>query len=83
LCVLLFRKHRRAGWLLLGAAFMTPLFLLFLRIAHGLPVLTYRSYGLSADGMAHLTYRFDIPGYCLVVVLALSLLLRDARRRRG
>ena len=83
LCVLLYRHYRRCGWLVLGGAFMTPLFLLCNRIAHGWPVLTYRQYsGQDPDHAVRVTYHFDIPSYYLVVVLALWLLLRAARKDR-
>ena len=82
LCVVLFRHYRRMGWLVLGAAFLTPFFFASLRLAHGLPFLTYRSYGITPAGSAQVWYRFDIPGFYLIVVVALALLVRDARRGR-
>ena len=83
LAVMLFRHYRYCGWLLLAVAFLSPFGFLLLRFLHGRPLLTYRSYGPAVDGLAQLTYRLEIPGFYIVVVAALLLLLRDARRNKS
>lgn len=82
LAVVLFRHSRSVGWLLLAVAFLSPFAFLLLRLAHGLPLLTYHSYGRAANGALQVTVRYDIPGFYILVVVALFLLLREARRGR-
>jgi hypothetical protein len=82
LCIGLFRLHRQWGWLVLGVAFLWPFGALLLRLAHGMPFLTYRTVGTNHYGVAQLTYHWQFPGFYLVVVVALLLLMRDARRGR-
>jgi hypothetical protein len=82
LAVKLFRHYRHCGWLLLAVAFLSPFGFLLLRFFHGRPLLTYRSYGPVVDGVAQLMYRFEIPGFNMMVVAALLLLIRDARRNK-
>ena len=82
LAVMLFRHYRYCGWLVLAVAFLSPFGFLLLRLLHGRPLLTYRSYGPVVDGVAQLTYRLEIPGFYMVVVAGLLLLIRDARRNK-
>jgi len=82
LAVMLFRQSRHCGWLLLAVAFLSPFGFLLLRMLHGRPLLTYRSYGPVVHGVGQLTYRLEIPGFYMVVVAALLLLIRDARRNK-
>jgi hypothetical protein len=79
-CVVLYRLQRQIGWLILGVAFLWPFGALLLRIVHRLPLLTYRSIGTDHYGVAQLTYNWRFPGFYLVAVVALVLLIRDARR---
>ena len=82
LSIVLFRHYRNVGWLLLAVAFLSPFWFLLLRIVHGQPFFTYRTYGPAVNGIPTLTIRYDIPGFYMLVVVALLLLLRDARRGR-
>jgi len=82
LAVMLFRQARHCGWLLLAIAFLSPFGFLLLRIVHGRPLLTYRSYGPVVDGVAQLNYRLEFPVFYMMVVAALLLLIRDARRNK-
>jgi hypothetical protein len=80
LCVMLFRHGRQCGWLMLGVAFLSPFGFLLLRLVHGQTLFTYRSISPGANGMPQLTIRYQIPGFYIVVVVALLWLLRDVRR---
>lgn len=80
LAVVLFRHYRHCGWLLLAVAFLWPFGSMLLRLLHHMRLLTYRSYGPVVDGLPQLTYHLQIPGFYLVVVAALVLLIRDAKR---
>ena len=80
LCVVLYRLYRQMGWLVLGVAFLWPFGVLLLRIVHGSPLLTYRSMGTDHYGVAELTYNWRFPGFYVVVVIALLMLIRAARR---
>jgi hypothetical protein len=82
LAVMLFRHYRQVGWLLLAVAFLSPFIFLVLRLVHGQPLLTYRSFGPVVNGVAELKLRYDIPGFYMLVVAALLLLIRDARRAK-
>ena len=82
LAVTLFRYYRHCGWLLLAVAFLSPFGFLLLRLLHGRPLLTYRSHGPVVDGVAQLTYRLEFPGFYMLVVAGLLLLIRDARRSK-
>ena len=82
LAVMLFRHYRHCGWLLLAAAFLSPFGFLLLRLVHGRPLFTYISTGSDANGLAHAPIRYDIPGFYMVVVAGLLLLIRDARRNK-
>jgi hypothetical protein len=82
LAVLLFRHYRHCGWLVLAVAFLSPFGFMLLRLLHGRSLLTYRSYGPVVDGVAQLNYRMEIPGFYMVVVAGLLLLIRDARRNK-
>ncbi len=82
LAVMLFRHYRHCGWLVLAVAFLSPFGFLLLRIVHGRPLLTYRSYGPVVDGMAQLKYHLEFPCFYMVVVAALLLLIRDAKRSK-
>ena len=82
LAVMLFRHYRHCGWLLLAVAFLSPFAFLILRLVHGRPLFTYISSGSDANGLAHATIRYDIPGFYMLVVAALFLLIRDARRSK-
>jgi hypothetical protein len=82
LAVMLFRHYRYCGWLVLATAFLSPFGILLLRLLHGRPLLAYRSFGPVADGAGQLTYHLEIPGFYILVVAALLLLIRDARRNK-
>jgi hypothetical protein len=82
LAVMLFRHYRHCGWLLLAAAFLWPFYTLLLRLINGRPLLTYRSIGSDINGAAQVTYHWQIPGFYMLVVAALILLIRDARRSK-
>ena len=83
LCIRLFRLHRQAGWLVLGVAFLAPFETSLLRLAHGMRLLTYRSVGTDQYGVAQLTFNLQFPGFYLVAVTALIMLIRSARRTKG
>jgi hypothetical protein len=78
----LFRRYRHCGWLMLGVAFLSPFGFLLLRLLHGRPLLTFRSYGPAVNGVAQLTYRVEIPWFYMVVVAGLLSLYRDARSNK-
>jgi hypothetical protein len=82
LAVMLFRHYRHCGWLLLTVAFLSPFGFLLLRFLNGRPLFTYIGSGSDAYGFAHVTIRYDIPGFYMLVVAALLLLIRDARRSK-
>jgi hypothetical protein len=82
LCVMLFRNYRNFGWLLLGCAFLFPFIFLAMRAALGRPLLTYRRYGTPIDGVPTLVVNWEFPGFYLIVVAALLLLLRAVRRAK-
>jgi hypothetical protein len=82
LAVMLFRHYRHFGWLLLAVSFLTPFWFLLLRIVQGRPLLTYRSSGPVVDGVAQLNYHLEFPVFYMMVVAALLLLIRDARRSK-
>ena len=82
LAAILFRHYHYCGWLVLAVAFLSPFGFMLLRLLHGRPLLTYRSYGPVVDGVAQLNYHLEIPGFYMVVVAALLLLIRDARRNK-
>jgi hypothetical protein len=82
LAVMMFRHYRYCGWLLLAVAFLSPFDFLLLRFLHGRPLLTYRSYGPAINGVTQLSYHLEIPCFYIVVVVALLLLIRDARRNK-
>ena len=80
--VMLFRHYRHCGWLVLAVSFLSPFGFLLLRIVHGRPLLTYRSYGPVVDGAVQLNYRLEFPVFYMMVVAALLLMIRDARRNK-
>jgi hypothetical protein len=80
LAAMLFRHYRHVGWLLLAAAFLTPFVFLLLRFMNGRPLFTYYSIGPVVNGAAQITISYDIPGFYMIVVVALLSLIRDARR---
>jgi hypothetical protein len=79
LCIMLFRHYRHIGWLVLGSSFLTPFLFSLFRFVQGRPLLTYRTSGPVVDGVARLNYRLEFPIFYLVVVIALFLLIREAR----
>lgn len=79
---LLFRRHRQVGWLLLGVSFLWPFFSLAIRALHGHRLFPYHSEGSDSNGVAHVTYYWQIPGFYMLVVVALLLLIRDDRNAR-
>ena len=82
LAVMLFRHYRHCGWLLLAVAFLSPFAFLLLRLVRDQPLFTYRGSGPVVNGVAELRLRYDIPVFYMLVVAALFLLLRDARRAK-
>jgi predicted membrane metal-binding protein len=82
LAIMLFRHYRHCGWLLLAAAFLSPFWYFLLRLVHGRPLFSYISTGSDVNGLAHETIRYEIPGYYMIVVAGLLLLIRDARRAK-
>lgn len=80
LSVALFRHHRQFGWLLLAAAFCSPFVSILLRWMHGMPLLTYYQYGPQVNGVQTVIINWRIPGFYLLVVAGLVLLLRGARQ---
>lgn len=82
LAVKLFRHYRHCGWLLLAVAFLSPFGFLLLRFVHDRPLFPYRSFGPGVNGLPHVTIHYDIPGFYMLVVAALLLLIRDARGGR-
>jgi len=82
LAVMLFPHYRHCGWLLLAVAFLSPFGFLLLRFMNGRPLFNYISSGSDVNGLAHVTIRYDIPGFYILVVVALLLLIRDVRRSK-
>jgi hypothetical protein len=80
LSVVLFRHYRNCGWLIMACAFSSPFVFLLLRVAHDMPLLTYRSMGSDVNGVAQVTYTWRFPGFYFAVVAALLFLIRDTRR---
>lgn len=84
LSIVLYRHYHQAGWLVLGAAFLSPYIFLALRLIHGQSLLTYRTIRPGTDGIPVVTYNMEIPGFYLITVAGLLLLIREARRgKRG
>jgi hypothetical protein len=83
LCVLLFRRARNFGWLLVGVVFLEPFYRLAIRMARGLPLLNHWSHGKGrGDGVAIIVLNYDFPLYEICAVLGLWLLLRRVQREK-
>jgi hypothetical protein len=78
-CVVLFRRYRNIGWLVLGSSFLYPFVYLAMRIAAHRRLLTYRIVGTTSGGLASVTYNYEVPGFLILAVAALCLLARDTR----
>jgi hypothetical protein len=68
--------------LFLAAAFSSPFAFLLLRAVQGEPLFGYKRIGPVVNGVLQVTYRWRIPGFYLLVVVGLFLLMRDPRRDR-
>jgi len=83
LAVTLFRRHRNCGWLILAGAFTSPFIFLLMRWFSGHPLFTYKSVGPVINGVTTVTYRWDIPGFYLAVVIGLLFFVRDCRHDKS
>lgn len=79
LCIMLFRRERQFGWLLVSVAFIPSFYALLMRAIHGRPLLTYMSSGTSPEGFARIGYRVDFPIFYLVAIIGLYLLVQQKR----
>jgi hypothetical protein len=83
LCVMLFRRAHRIGWLLLAAMFVEPFCSLAVRAAHGRHLLVYRTWGPdTGDGTAHMILHYNISAEYICAVVGLYLLARGVRREQ-
>jgi hypothetical protein len=78
-CVVLFRRHRAWGWLLVSAVFLQPFVLLVMRAIRGYPLLAYKTAAAGSDGMMQISYRLDFPFLYLITVAGLFMLARDPK----
>ena len=83
LAVILFLRHRNCGWLILAGAFSSPFAFLLMRLYSGNPLLTYKAIGPVVNGAASVTYRYDIPGFYLAVVVGLLFFIRDLKNDKS
>jgi hypothetical protein len=80
LCVVLFRHYRQYGWLLVGVAFIQPIWLLAVRLIHGRPLLYYITATTEApDGSIRHDYHIGFPILHIVAIIGLYLLVRKTR----
>jgi hypothetical protein len=79
LCVLLFGRTRCFGWLLLGVAFIEPLYMVVWRFAVGLPMLWFMSPGIRPGGVPVAAINFNFPTLSIFAVAGLFLLYRKAK----
>src|SRR5450432_2386791 len=77
LCVILYRRQRKCGWLLVGTVFREPFVLLVMRAIHGRPLFSYKTQSLGSDGVLHINYQWDFPVLYVLAVIGLYLLVRD------
>ncbi|MDD5141540.1 MAG: hypothetical protein PHY43_14925 [Verrucomicrobiales bacterium] len=82
LCIMLFRRYRQVGWLVLAAAFLEPFIHVLMSAVQGKPLLTYRALGSVVNGAMQVKYRLELPVFYVVVATALLLLLWEVRHRR-
>ena len=78
-CVVLYRRQRQFGWLLVSVAFIQPFYALILRAIHGRPLLTYMTVGSTSGGLQTVSYRIDFPFFYIVAIIGLYLLVQKAR----
>jgi hypothetical protein len=78
LCVILFRHYRHHGWLLVGVAFIQPIWQLGLRLIHGRPLLYYITATTASDGSIRTGYHIGFPVFHFVAIIGLYLLVRKA-----
>ena len=79
LCVVLFRRQRQFGWLLVSVAFIQPFYALLMRAIHGRPLLTYMTVGRSPEGFQQISYRIEFPVFYIVAIIGLYLLVQKTR----
>jgi hypothetical protein len=79
LCVILFRHYRQYGWLLVGVAFIQPIWLLAVRLIHGRPLLYYITATTAPDGSIKTGYHIGFPVFHIVAIIGLYFLVRKAR----
>jgi hypothetical protein len=77
LCIVLFRRQRQFGWLLVSVVFIQPFYALLMRAVHGQPLLTYKLVGVAPDG--HQTVNVDFPFFYIVAIIGLYLLVQKTR----
>lgn len=82
-CIMLFRRRRFWGWLLLSAIFLEPFYLLFARAIRGRPMLAFKSVSEGSDGITEVTYSLNFPFFYILAVLGLFLLFRQAQMKIG
>ena len=81
-CILLSRRTRRLGWLILGTSFLADFWFLAVRAVCGRPLLTYRKYGPVVDGVAQMNIRIEIPYFGILAAIGLLLLLRSSKENK-
>jgi hypothetical protein len=79
LAVLLFRRFRNYGWLLLAGGFTSPFFFLLLRLFSGHRLFTYKIVGAGANGVTDVTIHYEFPVFYLAVVIGLIFLVRAGK----
>lgn len=73
LCLKLFRRHRQMGWVLVGAVFLEPLYVLLVHAINGEPLLYYQSETVH-NGVLIVRYKFDFPVLYILSVIGLFML---------
>jgi len=82
LCVLLFRRRRSLGWLLLGMMFVQPFYQFVLRLIKGYPLLPDMTISgpTTVGAPANVNIRFDFPLFLVCAVAGLYLLYRKGKQ---
>ncbi len=79
-CIMLFRRGRALGWLLISAVFLEPFLLLVVRVIRGRQLLAYKTVSTGSDGIMQISYRMDFPFLYIVSVVGLFLLVRETQK---
>src|SRR5258708_28320487 len=83
LCVSLFRRSQKFGWLLLSALFLEPFYICVARLILGRPVFRLHTMGDVTGGVQKITFHYDFPLFYILAVVGLFLLTREARQQEN